>query len=222
MVSRWPADRLGGSSGWRHRDIHGRRCRWSPHSAHEFTRRRSRSYLVSRRQPDCVFIRARWEYRDLRDARGRDWPPPGYQRSHGGCEPSVVAGWIDHRLCIRCGRGSGPLCDSSCRWPARAADDGRPRHQRRVALVPGSRVCRDTDGGQGELRYPARADGRSRGTAVAASAGYDGQFSWSSDGRRLAFISDRDGYDAVYVTDVTGAHVRRVTTTASLNPEWEP
>ena len=59
-------------------------------------------------------------------------------------------------------------------------------------------------------------------TAVAASAGYDGQFSWSSDGRRLAFISDRDGYDAVYVTDVTGAHVRRVTTTASLNPEWEP
>jgi len=59
-------------------------------------------------------------------------------------------------------------------------------------------------------------------TAVAASASYDGQFSWSSDGRRLAFISDRDGYDAVYVTDVTGAHVRRVTTTASLNPEWEP
>src|SRR2546425_13364485 len=105
MVSRWPADRLGGSSGWRHRDIHGRRCRW---------------------------------------------------------------------------------------------EDVSPAWSQLVRLVDHVR------------------------TAVAASAGYDGQFSWSSDGRRLAFISDRDGYDAVYVTDVTGAHVRRVTTTASLNPEWEP
>lgn len=60
-----------------------------------------------------------------------------------------------------------------------------------------------------------------RRTVVAGTSGFDGQYSWASDGQRLAFISHRDGVDAVYVTDVSG-HVKRLTTTASLNPEWSP
>jgi len=56
---------------------------------------------------------------------------------------------------------------------------------------------------------------------VAGSASYDGQFSWSPASDRLAFISGRDGFDAVYVTDLTGKLVR-LTTTSSLNPEWSP
>ena len=59
-------------------------------------------------------------------------------------------------------------------------------------------------------------------TAVVGTTAYDGQFSWSPDGRRLAFISDRDGFDAVYVTDLSGEHVKRLTATPSLNPEWSP
>jgi Tol biopolymer transport system component len=59
-------------------------------------------------------------------------------------------------------------------------------------------------------------------TGVVGTAGFDGQFSWSPDGDFLAFISDRDGFDAVYVTDVTGKHLNRLTGTPSLNPEWSP
>ncbi|HEY4734248.1 MAG TPA: hypothetical protein VIH53_06830 [Gemmatimonadaceae bacterium] len=58
-------------------------------------------------------------------------------------------------------------------------------------------------------------------TTVAGTPAYDGQFSWSSTGDQLAFISGRDGFDAVYVADLRGkAH--RLTSTASLNPEWSP
>ena len=61
-----------------------------------------------------------------------------------------------------------------------------------------------------------------RRTVVAGTSAFDGQYSWASDGDRLAFISHRDGFDAVYVTDVTGNHLHRLTTTSSLNPEWSP
>jgi TolB protein len=56
---------------------------------------------------------------------------------------------------------------------------------------------------------------------VAGGPGYDSQFSWSPASDRLAFISSRDGFDAVYVTDLLG-RLRRLTTTSSLNPEWSP
>ena len=65
-----------------------------------------------------------------------------------------------------------------------------------------------------------RVSDRQRRT-VAGSSSYDGQFSWSPASDQLAFISGRDGYDAVYVTDLTGKQ-SRLTTTSSLNPEWSP
>jgi Tol biopolymer transport system component len=56
---------------------------------------------------------------------------------------------------------------------------------------------------------------------VAGTPAYDGQFSWSPAGDRLAFISGRDGFDTVYVTDLTGKQ-SRLTMTPTLNPEWSP
>ncbi len=56
---------------------------------------------------------------------------------------------------------------------------------------------------------------------VAGSTGYDGQFSWAPASDHLAFISGRDGFNAVYVTDLTGTP-RRLTTTSSLDPRWSP
>jgi Tol biopolymer transport system component len=56
---------------------------------------------------------------------------------------------------------------------------------------------------------------------VAGTPAFDGQFSWSPAGDQLAFISGRDGFDAVYVTDLTGK-VSRLASTPSLNPEWSP
>jgi Tol biopolymer transport system component len=58
-------------------------------------------------------------------------------------------------------------------------------------------------------------------TTVAGTPAYDGQFSWSSTSDQLAFISGRDGFDAVYVTDLRGK-ANRLTATPSLNPEWSP
>jgi len=59
-------------------------------------------------------------------------------------------------------------------------------------------------------------------TPLASGSAYDGQFAWSPDGRSIAFISDRDGYDALYVADASGAHVRRITAEPALNPAWKP
>jgi len=55
---------------------------------------------------------------------------------------------------------------------------------------------------------------------VASSPAYDGSFTWSPDGKHLAFISDRDGFDAVHVTDAEGRSVIRLTQSASLTPAW--
>jgi Tol biopolymer transport system component len=49
---------------------------------------------------------------------------------------------------------------------------------------------------------------------------YDAMHAWSSDGGLLAFISERDGYSAVYVTAVDGTPPRRLTTSSSLNPSF--
>jgi Tol biopolymer transport system component len=56
---------------------------------------------------------------------------------------------------------------------------------------------------------------------IAGTPAYDGQFSWSPASDQLAFISGRDGFDAVYITDLSGMQ-RRLTTTSSLDPEWSP
>jgi len=54
---------------------------------------------------------------------------------------------------------------------------------------------------------------------IAGTSAYEGQFSWSPAGDQLVFISERDGYNAVYVTDLTGKQ-SRLTTTSSLDPNW--
>ena len=56
---------------------------------------------------------------------------------------------------------------------------------------------------------------------IAGTPAFEGQFSWSPASDRLAFISGRDGLEALYVTDLTGKQ-SRLSTTSSLNPEWSP
>jgi Tol biopolymer transport system component len=56
--------------------------------------------------------------------------------------------------------------------------------------------------------------------------GLDGFPSWSPDGQRLAFVSDRDGGNwEIYVMDSDGTHQRRLTNTPEENeavPAWSP
>jgi Tol biopolymer transport system component len=44
--------------------------------------------------------------------------------------------------------------------------------------------------------------------------------SWSPDGKLLAFISGRDGFDVVYVVRADDGQATRLTTQASLDPQW--
>jgi Tol biopolymer transport system component len=50
----------------------------------------------------------------------------------------------------------------------------------------------------------------------------DGSFSWSPDGRRIAFVSDRDGNDEVYVIDVERGGLRNLTRNPARDghPAW--
>jgi Tol biopolymer transport system component len=44
--------------------------------------------------------------------------------------------------------------------------------------------------------------------------------SWSPDGKLLAFISGRGGYEAVHVVRADGTQTIRLTAQASLDPNW--
>ena len=57
---------------------------------------------------------------------------------------------------------------------------------------------------------------------LASSGAYDGMYSWSPTGNYLAFVSGREGFDALYSADADGQHVQRLTETPSLNPAWGP
>jgi Tol biopolymer transport system component len=52
----------------------------------------------------------------------------------------------------------------------------------------------------------------------------DGSFSWSPDGRRIAFVSDRDGNDEVYVINTDGSGRRNLTRNPARDghPVWSP
>ena len=48
--------------------------------------------------------------------------------------------------------------------------------------------------------------------------------SWSPDGERIAFVSDRDGNKEIYVMDADGKNQRRLTRNAApdTDPSWSP
>ena len=61
-----------------------------------------------------------------------------------------------------------------------------------------------------------------RRTDFASSSAYDGMYTWSPNGAHLAFISGRDGVNAVFTADAEGQDILRLIGTDSLNPAWGP
>ena len=69
--------------------------------------------------------------------------------------------------------------------------------------------------------YLMNADGSGQRPLVPVSIG-DSSFSWSPDGRAIAFVSKRDGNDEVYVVNVDGSGLRNLTRspTRDGHPAW--
>src|SRR3954468_21559568 len=62
-------------------------------------------------------------------------------------------------------------------------------------------------------------------TRITSGQGYDMQAAVSPGGRKLVFISDRNGSENVWVSNADGSHARAVTTTERENymsPTWAP
>ena len=55
---------------------------------------------------------------------------------------------------------------------------------------------------------------------LADSPAYDGSYTWSPDGKSVAFVSGRDGFDGIYTVDVGGRQPATLTQSASLTPAW--
>ncbi len=67
------------------------------------------------------------------------------------------------------------------------------------------------------------ADGSNQ-TRITTNSASDRQPSWSPDGTRLAFVSNRDGNDEIYVMNADGSSQTRLTNNAAFDfdPAWSP
>ena len=71
--------------------------------------------------------------------------------------------------------------------------------------------------------YVMNADGTER-RRLTNNSSYDGSPSWSSDGRKIAFDSDRDGNYEIYVMNADGSEQNRLTVNPAvdMDPSWSP
>ena len=64
-----------------------------------------------------------------------------------------------------------------------------------------------------------------RATRITQGMAFDAQPRWSPDGKHIAFVSDRDGSDDVWVVDADGKNARQISKTDRtqfLSPAWTP
>ncbi len=81
----------------------------------------------------------------------------------------------------------------------------------------------DRDGGDLDI-WTMRPNGRNLVNLTPDSAAFDADAKWSADGRKIVFMSDRDGDLEIFTMAADGGHVRQVTFNAlpDANPAWSP
>ena len=109
------------------------------------------------------------------------------------------------------GAGSGPTFD-----PAWSPDGQMIAFVGRVGLTAGPVT------GLGEPIYVVRADGSGLRNLTPKPVGTYAAPTWSPDGRKLAFVSDREGNSDVYVMNADGSGQRSLTRNPAYDadPAW--
>jgi WD40-like Beta Propeller Repeat len=112
---------------------------------------------------------------------------------------------------LACGCGGRAAVDSSGKL---VSEEGR------IALT---RITGQTGANIESDVYTANVDGTGE-VRLTDAPGLDGMSAWSPDGRRIAFVSDRDGSWEIYVMAADGTGQRRLTNTPVDEgaPAWSP
>jgi TolB protein len=113
-------------------------------------------------------------------------------------------------------------------WAPRLAPDGRRFLFSSVA--PGAHTSHDPTGGGTSTSpgnhdiYIANADGSEIVNVTSSFNSWDNGWSWSPDGKWIAFSSDRDGNWELYKMTATGDSITRLTNDAKSDgwPTWTP
>jgi TolB protein len=92
-----------------------------------------------------------------------------------------------------------------------------------AASAVGRIVYVSTGGGADREVYVMNGDGSGQ-TPLTDNAATDKDTSWSPDGKRILFVSDRDGNDEIYTMAADGSDVRRLTFTTDEEYalDWSP
>jgi tol-pal system beta propeller repeat protein TolB len=94
-----------------------------------------------------------------------------------------------------------------------------------VSFSPdGHTVALCTNGPNGSVEIVTIPSAGGKGTWLTDNAAKDYMPAWSPDGKTIAFVSDRDGLQYIYLMDPDGGNPRRLSTNEypELSPAWSP
>jgi TolB protein len=155
--------------------------------------------------------------------RNPSWSPDGSQIAFDSGRNNLKLNYIDHDIYVMAADGSHVK-----RLTDDGADEGGPRWSPKGDLIAYAKMDYFSD--QGLIENPAwdifvmNVDG-SHQIQLTKDPSNELEPSWSPDGTRVAFISDRNGQNFdIYVMDADGSDVTQLTNDSAneFGPVWSP
>ena len=142
-------------------------------------------------------------------------PAAGAEREEQGCSTPAAT---------RTGCAQGHADGQRTGKQRRRVDRRHRWDDLRAALLAGRQARRLLDDGGRQHRHLPRGDGRRAAQRLTSTPGIDTGGSFSPDGNRIVFESDRAGSQQLYVMDADGSNQRRISFGGGRDatPEWSP